>query len=130
MLHFFTAVSYNNDISSIVLFSYGCQPIVLPICALWKWYFLLKSFKLWWHDNMTLQLFALCRQMQSARKLSREWQHFCQTPSITIFPSKYIFRKYMAACSYFAHRWSDLWSEKKFPISEAIHFLECFMIYT
>ena len=26
--------------------------------------------------------------------------------------------------------WSDLWSEKKFPISEAIHFPECLMIYT
>ena len=40
-----------------------------------------------------------------------------------------LFTKYVV-CNYFANRWSDLWSEKKFPISEAIHFLECFMIYT
>ena len=33
------------------------------------------------------------------------------------------------ACNYFAGRWSDLRSEKKFPISEAIHSLECVMIY-
>ena len=34
------------------------------------------------------------------------------------------------ARNYFADRWSDLWSEKKFPISEAIHFPVCFMIQT
>ena len=47
--------------------------------------------------------------------------YICQ--EIYIFHSKY------TACNYFAGRWSDLRSEKKFPISEAIHSLECFMIY-
>ena len=57
--------------------------------------------------------YTCCQISQYRMSKNNVWNMYC--------------RKYMAR-NYFADRWSDLWSGKKFPISEAIHFPVCFMI--